>query len=113
VKVDQGHPFEIQEERLDGSALIMHLCGEFDLASLELLDGRLDRLVTGDVREVEVDLADLDFIDSSGIQALLAIRRRARGDHIRLRVILPEKGQVRNVLSLTGLDSLFHSEPGV
>lgn len=82
------------------------------------LDGRLNMVTAGEVRElvattvagghprVVVDLAGVDFMDSSGLGALingLKIARQAGGD---LRIASPNE-QVKLVLQLTNVERVL------
>jgi anti-anti-sigma factor len=51
------------------------LSGELDLQGAPALEAAITRLCTAGALEIEIDLRDVWFIDSSGLQALL----RARG----------------------------------
>jgi len=89
-------------------AVELALSGEFDLSRAptvkEELSRALERLAqTGDTpTRMVLDLRELTFIDSSGIQVLVAARRRClqQGIDLSLRV---GGSQVRRVLSLAGV----------
>jgi anti-sigma B factor antagonist len=91
-------PFSVSLEE-DGDGLVVRLAGDFDLLSApeaaEALGAACDR-----GGRIVVDLADVTFMDSSGLQALVAARRRADRDGCSLlvgRISEP----VRQVLELT------------
>jgi anti-anti-sigma factor len=65
---------------------IMWLSGALDQATVTLLDHELDRRVLGKTYLV-VDLTDLEFIDSAGLDALIGIdwRAWARDDQLSFR----------------------------
>jgi anti-anti-sigma factor len=73
-----------RERRPD--ALILWLVGELDRATVTLLDRELDGPAISPIRLV-VDLTGLEFIDSTGLDALARIHRcaRARGDRLSFR----------------------------
>jgi anti-sigma B factor antagonist len=80
--------------------------GELDLASAPALRQELAGLLRLDVATMTLDLADLSFIDSSGLHALNAIRELATGQGVRLELrALPR--HARRVLDITGMGSLF------
>jgi anti-sigma B factor antagonist len=106
VEFDQTQPFEMRQDREGADALTLTLCGEFDLGGCEEFEGVIRGLDgTG---KLVIDLAGLTFIDSSGIRALLASKRRAEEAGVELSVHVPENGQVRQVLELTGVDRVFN-----
>ncbi|HKP89512.1 MAG TPA: SpoIIE family protein phosphatase, partial [Thermoleophilaceae bacterium] len=76
--------------------------GEIDLAnSRALLDrvvAALDNRVTGLI----VDLSETRFLDSSGLQALLDMRRRTRVRGQHMRVVVPANSPVRRVIEAVG-----------
>jgi anti-anti-sigma factor len=54
------------------------LSGELDMAAAFRLESELDRLLaTPEIRSVALDLADVGFLDSAGLGALLSIREQA------------------------------------
>ena len=107
MTLDQAQPFEIHQERNGADAAVMRLSGEFDMAGCEDFETAVRTLGQDGLRQVVIDLADLTFIDSSGIRALLDSKRRAEEQGMALVVRVPEAGQVRQVLELTGLESHF------
>jgi anti-sigma B factor antagonist len=85
---------------------LVRLEGELDSASADALTEHLLRLLASDLQSVVVDLDGLEFIDSTGLQALLTATRRARGTRDHLRIIEPE-GQVSRVFKLTNINALL------
>ena len=93
---------QVKIER-DGGRTRVALSGELDIASAEQLDEGLAG-VEGDAGETLVlDLRGVEFIDSTGIRAVIAADVRARADGRRLVVVRGAKA-VERVLSLTQLD---------
>ena len=96
----------IETVRTVGTVTILRLRGSLD-ASVSIQTGEeLRKLLAGGHRRLVLDLEQLDFIDSSGLSALLATLRAARregGDLVLLR--LPEV--VRPAIELTRLDRVF------
>jgi len=77
--------------------------GDLDVASVEAF-----RTTLGDAaRETQdgliVDLSDVDFIDSSGLGAVLEIHERLRREQRSVAVIAPRGTAAAVLLSLTGL----------
>jgi anti-anti-sigma factor len=84
------------------------LGGEIDIAAVDAFRAEFSE-VTDASRPVAIDLRDVSFIDSSGIEALVAARRDAEraGGSVVLRA--PSAAVVR-VLEVTGLDDVFRIE---
>jgi anti-anti-sigma factor len=64
-------PFAI-EIRANGERQVVSLSGELDIAHAPSLDEAVRELCAAGAREIVVDLGGVDFIDSSGLRALLA-----------------------------------------
>jgi anti-anti-sigma factor len=96
----------VQPER-QGDACLLRVSGELDLASAELLRSAVEEQVAaGHVADLVLDLADLTFLDSSGLGALLQIRSEAlaRGGSFRVGAVAPG---VARVIEIAGLKSTF------
>ena len=100
-----GGGLQITEERRE-DALVLALKGELDLRTAPRLRVHLAELLhRGDV-DVVLDLEGVEFIDSTGLAAMLnALRRLTRAGR-RLLLVCPE-GPVLRILRLTRLDSTF------
>lgn len=81
--------------------------GEIDLSSSDALRVRLlSVLSTLHPHRIEVDLAEVTFLDCSGLTVLVVLGRAAADAGCRLRITNPQP-LVRRVLDLTGLASTF------
>jgi anti-anti-sigma factor len=96
-------------ETLADDRVRMLVQGEIDLADERPLVDEVDAVIgaSGDV-VVELDLGGVDFIDSSGVRALLLLRR-AHGDRVRLGA---RSAPVQRVLDIAGLADLFADGTG-
>jgi anti-sigma B factor antagonist len=83
---------------------IVALHGELDLASAEGLAGALVDLAGS---TLVVDLADLSFMDSSGIGALVTARKRIRAQGLGDLVVTRPTAIVQKALEIVGLDELI------
>jgi anti-anti-sigma factor len=66
-------------EVLPDGATVMALRGDVDLAMEESLIGGVDGLLMGRDARLVIDLRSVDFIDSSGVRALMVVRRNHPG----------------------------------
>src|SRR3954467_912107 len=96
--------FNLSAER-DGERLLIACTGELDLTTAPELEQLL--VTSAPYGELEIDLAALDFIDSSGLRLLLSERERMGQEGGRLRVI-GARGAVANVFAVSGLDAELH-----
>jgi anti-sigma B factor antagonist len=82
----------------DGAGLVIGLGGELDIASLPAVTAQLDELLRRAPAQVCLDLAELDFLDSSGVAVLVRI-----ANHFgRVRTVQATE-PVRRVLQVLGL----------
>lgn len=80
--------------------------GELDAAHVEELDRAVDEALGRDIRGIVLDLSELDFIDSTGLGALVRLEERARGSGRELVFARPTVA-VRKILRIVGLDRRF------
>jgi len=88
----------------DGSA-VLAVSGDLDIAGVAEFLEYAQKLVQSDADVIEVDLRDVTFLDSSGIGALVRLRK-ATADGQRLRLSHVPR-PVARVLELTGLSDVF------
>src|SRR5947209_8337400 len=84
-------------------ALVLRLIGELDVASAPLLEGELEDAESTDRQHLMIDLSRLEFIDSTGLKALLRAQKSSleNGHQLSLRHALPA---VRRVFEVTKTD---------
>jgi anti-sigma B factor antagonist len=86
-----------------GETRFIRLSGELDLANTRFLEAELDQTLTDGTGQIIIDMAELTFIDSTGI-ALLVVALGRDGDRSRLRFLRSHAEAVNRVLKLTGID---------
>jgi anti-sigma B factor antagonist len=91
------------ETRVDGNVALIALTGEFDLAGVQKFETELAKLEAESPGVVVVDLGGLNFMDSSGLRALVMADQRAHKAERRL-AIVPGPPPVRRVFEITQLD---------
>ena len=87
----------------DLHTMTVRLSGGFDLACTERFQDELGCVLDGHTERLLLDLRGLDFIDSTGLRALVQTDALARDDGVDF-TILCRDGQVRDVLRVSGLD---------
>ena len=97
----------IVTEHEDGEA-ILRVAGSLDLAGGDLLEDAVSPFIATTPRVV-VDLSEVQFIDSSGLGALIALHQRAADAGGELTLRNPSDG-VRRVLDLTRTGPVFEVE---
>ncbi len=97
---------ELTIDRIDdaGGGTTYVLRGTLDIATAPSLRARLDAAAA--MGAITIDLSAVDFIDSTGLGALIGANRRAieRGEPLHL--IVPE-GPISRLLAITGLVRVF------
>ena len=93
-----------------GGVLCLAVAGEVDIATSGQLDAAIrESIDAGNVTQLLVDLDQVTFLDSTGIQALLDGRDRATEHAIAFRVMNPH-GVVRRSLEITGLLAILTND---
>jgi anti-sigma B factor antagonist len=97
-------PFAVDCSRAGAGPLVATVSGDVDIASAQLL---LDVVIAGTEAApssgVVLDFTGVDFMDSTGLRALLEIVRRLEDEAAGL-VLMKPADSVRKLLSLAGLD---------
>lgn len=103
-----GDTLQLEEIRV-GHRLVLALAGEVDLASVAVLKTAVDRVRTCGAAEVWIDLTRVEFIDSTGLSALVAARRTIVPE--RALVLICPPGPAMRVIEVAGLDRVFTIRP--
>lgn len=96
-----GTGFAIRSERSKGDARV-HLLGDLDLSVIGSVDREVERAEASDATRIVLDLAELDFLDASGIRLLLHLNARSKSNGGRLCITRARSPQVQRVIELTG-----------
>jgi anti-sigma B factor antagonist len=99
----------VVESRIDGDTLVVSLRGELDLTSAPEFERELEAPAEPAPRRVVIDLSGLEFMDSTGLRALLAARDRVRNQGQQL-ILRRGSRQVQRVLELTKTLDAFEFE---
>ena len=93
--------FHLAEQRVDGRVVVAAR-GEIDLATVGALDAAVARALASDARDLWIDLTGVEFIDSTGLTAIVRAHK-GLNDGRRLVVICPP-GPARRAFEVSGLD---------
>jgi anti-sigma B factor antagonist len=91
---------DLESRTSDGSAVVV-VRGEVDMATAPQLRDTLLGIVDSGITTITIDCRGLEFLDSSGIGVLIAVRK-SLGDDGLLTLEAPP-AHVRKVLELTGV----------
>jgi anti-sigma B factor antagonist len=87
----------------DGRRAVLAARGEIDLATVDHLRHAIERAAATKASEVWVDLTAVDFMDSTGLSALVVGHRALPGRFV---VICPD-GPPRRALEISGLHEVL------
>ncbi|HEV2638564.1 MAG TPA: STAS domain-containing protein [Actinocrinis sp.] len=96
----------VDVHRTDPGTVVCRLAGDLDLGSLAPVRAALDGALESGTGLLVVDLAGVDFCDSSGLNLLLQVRIEAEAAGVRLR-LAALTSQVARVFELTGALEVF------
>lgn len=88
----------------------LRVSGEVDLYTAPALRDDALAAIRLHGTNLRIDLADVSFMDSTGIEVLLATRRRAELEGGSLTLCSPTAA-VRRIIEVTGLDKVFTIVP--
>jgi len=94
----------------DGSSVLFKLRGTLDIATSPTLRAALSEAQNAN-KNVVVDLTQVEFLDSTGLGALIGAHRRAAEGSSTVRLIVSE-GPILRLLAITGLIralAVYHS----
>jgi anti-sigma B factor antagonist len=81
---------------------VLSASGEWDLASAEVLRSHLDRAIAGSWSVIVLDLAEVTFIDVTGVKPIRAAIKELRETSRQLLVVNPSP-RIARTLKLLGL----------
>jgi anti-sigma B factor antagonist len=93
-----------------GCALV-HFAGDLDAFSAPQVHERVEAYLTPDVHRVVLDLSGVDFIDSTGIRLLLALKGSRSSPDVVL--VYPRSSGPRKALDIVGIPHVMRSVEGL
>jgi anti-sigma B factor antagonist len=87
----------------EGDRVVLRLDGELDLAGVPLLESEVENASLDDVVALVLDLRGLEFLDSTGLRAILSLDKRSaeRGQTF---AIVRGSQQVQRLMNMTRVD---------
>ena len=98
--------FEVSTTREDGR-LVVAPVGELDIATVEQVRAAVAQRQAGEA--LVVDLGRLRFLDTSGLQLMVGLHRRAHDERFDL-TVRPGPRNVQRVFEIAGLDGVLPFE---
>jgi anti-sigma B factor antagonist len=107
----QDEGLRVVGERRDGR-YILKLAGKIDLSTVVQFEDALVAASIAPERVVVVDLSEVEYIDSTGLSALMESERVARGDADRIKFLAKFQPEVEAILRVSAVyDELELIEP--
>ena len=97
--------FEVADAGLGGAPGVA-VRGEVDVSAVAALTEALDAAIRDSEGAFVIDLCDVEFLDSSGLSALLRARALLARDERQLAVVCPP-GPVRRLFDVVGIGDLL------
>ncbi len=96
----------------DGAVKVYTLGGSLDVATSPSLRAALMEAAEHEGHQIVVDLSRLEFLDSTGLGALIGAQKRASERNGSLRIVV-EEGQILRLLRITGLLDVLSVYPTI
>jgi anti-anti-sigma factor len=93
--------FKVERSQISNSACRLSVTGELDLATVPKLEDEANKALLDGAKRIEIDLANLGFIDSTGLRMFLQLNERAASEGWSLLMVKPSE-PVRTILQITG-----------
>ncbi len=87
-------------------AQVISVAGDIDLMTAPDLKATIYEVLDSGVRDIILDMSEMDFMDSSGLGVLVSTLRRIRSEGGSICLVC-QRESVLKVFSLTGLDKVF------
>jgi anti-sigma B factor antagonist len=91
---------------------VLEIGGEIDVYTAPRLRARLVELADAGQKRIVIDLARVEFLDSTGLGVLVGAHRRLRIGEGSLGLVCPHE-RLLKIFRITGLDSVFEIHSSV
>jgi anti-sigma B factor antagonist len=107
--------FEINSGPGPEDVFVVRVTGEVDMSHEEELRGELRTAAAADAKGIVVDLTECEFIDSSGVRALLLSReaQHPEKDGAEHLSVAASSEQILRILSVMGVDRVIPIRPTI
>ena len=109
LRASKSVPFTVEIRRAFPDALVV-LAGEFDASNVAELYEQFSDLLREGIQRISLQLAEVTYMDSTGLSVLVAVQKRTRALAGELVIISPNP-RIRRLFAVTSLDSYFTVRP--
>jgi anti-sigma B factor antagonist len=92
-----------------GARVVLSVSGELDAYTAPGLEDQITRLIADGTTDIVLDLSQTEFLDSSGLRAILTAQRKLSESQGQLTLRTPSE-PVTRLLEITGLTENFATE---
>src|SRR5208337_4112470 len=97
-------------EEKNGKVSVLELSGKLDIEGAKMLTEKITQILNGGERYVLLDFTNIDYINSSGLRALLLVAKQLASSGGML-VLAGLSDPNQKVLMISGLTSIFTLRP--
>lgn len=97
------------ESKLDNNFWNVDINGELDVTGADKVKTHLNSLIEEQPVDIKMDFTNLEYIDSTGLGALIGVLKRLKVNDKDIYVLNARKN-VKKIFSITGLDKIFKVE---
>jgi anti-sigma B factor antagonist len=105
--------FEISTAEGPEGTYVVRVVGEVDIAHEQEMHAELRRAASRESKGIVVDLTECEFIDSSGIRALLLSREDQHSEGEERLAVAATSEQILRILSVMGVDKVIPVRPSL
>jgi anti-anti-sigma factor len=98
--------FEVKSVQVSNDICVL-VSGKLDLDSADELEEAIRMAEKATARAIVIDLTNLRFLDSRGLNVLLEAHARSRQDGDRIRFLPSKYDPVRQLVAVTGASRMF------
>ena len=91
--------------------VVARVVGEIDASNAEEVGAAVTARTTSDARGLVIDLSEVAYLDSTGVELLFTLCRRLRDRRQRLSIAVPRTAPTRRVLEISDIASVATVEP--
>jgi anti-sigma B factor antagonist len=110
LRVSRNRILETEIRKAEAHHALVVLAGELDTSTVGQLYEELAELTREGVRHIAINLAELEFMDSTGLSAIIAAHKRAEAQGGELILFSPSH-DMRRLFEVTGIDTYLNIRP--
>jgi anti-sigma B factor antagonist len=107
AELNGGSHAQIELSEVDPGYFTATISGELDIHSVARLNGAIDELLARPLTRIELDLSDVEFMDSSGLALLLRLTNQFGPARVK-----GAKPIIRRVIEVSGLAGVLQLDGG-